>query len=230
MDSALFFVVWLYSSMKKLINGIVDFRKNVRPGAKEAFARLALGQRPDTLFVACSDSRVVPNLFASSDPGDLFVIRNVGNLISPCGEHGISASDESEAAAIEYALLNLPVTEIIVCGHSECSAMQALLQGREFVQSPNLKSWLRHGSGCLDQLTSSRLAVSSLEKHNRLSQLNVLEQIEHLKTYPVVQSRIADGTLRLHGWWFDIRNADVYGYEAATDQYRLIDEEYLKNI
>lgn len=109
--------------MKKLIRGIIDFRKNMRPSCKETFAQLALGQRPDTLFIACSDSRVVPNLFASSDPGDLFVIRNVGNFIPPCGEQGRSASDESEAAAIEFALLTLPVTEIIVCGHSECGAM-----------------------------------------------------------------------------------------------------------
>src|SRR5579871_2549496 len=109
--------------MRKLIRGIVDFRKNVRASVKETFAQLALGQRPDTLFIACSDSRVVPNLFASSDPGDLFVIRNVGNLIPPCGERGHSASDESEAAAIEFALTALPVTDIVVCGHSECGAM-----------------------------------------------------------------------------------------------------------
>ena len=95
--------------MKKLLYGIVDFRKNVRPAVKETFAQLALGQRPDTLFIACSDSRVVPNLFASSDPGDLFVIRNVGNLIPPSDAGGHSKSDESEAAAIEFALLNLPV-------------------------------------------------------------------------------------------------------------------------
>src|SRR3954468_4830459 len=115
--------------MKKLLNGIVDFRKNVRPLVKDTFAQLALGQRPDTLFIACSDSRVVPNLFASSDPGDLFVIRNVGNLIPPCGEDGMSSSDESEAAAIEFALMALPVEQIVVCGHSECGAMNMLAAG-----------------------------------------------------------------------------------------------------
>src|ERR1700712_1293849 len=122
--------------MKKLLNGIVDFRKNVRPTVKETFALLALGQRPDTLFIACSDSRVVPNLFASSDPGDLFVVRNVGNLIPACGESGHSKSDESEAAAIEFALLNLPVAEIIVCGHSECGAMDKLVRGHYIPSAP----------------------------------------------------------------------------------------------
>src|SRR5436190_3831044 len=112
--------------MKKLIQGIVEFRQNVRPDYRDRFARLALGQAPDTLFIACSDSRVVPNLFASADPGDLFVIRNVGNLVAPAGSDGISPSDASGAAAIEFSLINLAVTDIVVCGHSECGAMHAL--------------------------------------------------------------------------------------------------------
>jgi carbonic anhydrase len=105
--------------MKKLIRGIVDFRKNVRPRVKDVFARLALGQRPDTLFVACSDSRVVPNLFASSDPGDLFVLRNVGNLIPRYSDADPLPGADSEAAAIGFALHALPITDVIVCGHSE---------------------------------------------------------------------------------------------------------------
>lgn len=212
--------------MKKLIRGIVDFRKNVRPSYKETFARLALGQRPDTLFIACSDSRVVPNLFASSDPGDLFVIRNVGNFIPPCGARGHSASDESEAAAIEFALLTLSVTEIIVCGHSECGAMISLAQGRAHVEASNFKSWLRHGDVSLQQLDAGNRLGLHLERHNQLSQLNVLEQMEHLKTYPIVAERLLKGQLRLHGWWFDIKEADVYEYAPEEERFRLIDEEY----
>ncbi|OFZ17965.1 MAG: carbonic anhydrase [Bdellovibrionales bacterium GWB1_55_8] len=214
--------------MKKLIRGIVDFRETVRPGYKDTFARLALGQRPDTLFIACSDSRVVPNLFASSDPGDLFVVRNVGNLIPPCGDQGHSASDESEAAAIEYALLNLPIAEIVVCGHSECSAMAALVEGRKKIQASNLKSWLRHGDKSLEQLNSGHSLPGQRERHNQLSQLNVLEQMEHLRTYPVVSKRLQEGTLRLHGWWFDIREADVYEYEAKENRFHLIDDDYAR--
>src|SRR5271167_657987 len=101
--------------MKKLVKGILDFRKNVRPGYQKTFAKLALGQSPDTLFFACSDSRVAPNVFASTDPGDLFVIRNVGNIIPACGgDHGRSTADESEAAAIEFAITNLGVTDVII--------------------------------------------------------------------------------------------------------------------
>jgi len=212
--------------MKKLIRGIVDFRKNVRPSCKDTFARLALGQQTDTLFIACSDGRVVPNVFASSNPGDLFVIRNVGNLIPICGEEGHSASDESEAAAIEFSLLNLSVTDIIVCGHSECGAMISISSGKAPAGATNLKSWLRHGKTSLKKLEAGSTLGAHLERHNQLSQLNVLEQIEHLKTYPIVAERLEKGTLRLHAWWFDIKEADVYEYEPEDGGFRLIDEEY----
>lgn len=212
--------------MKKLIRGILDFRKNIRPGYKETFAQLALGQHPDTLFVACSDSRVVPNLFASSDPGDLFVVRNVGNLIPPCNEHGHSAGDQSPAAALEFALWNLPVTEVIVCGHSQCGAMMALLRGRTQDEAPNLKSWLSLADQSLRRLQANEHLDNGWEPHNQLSQLNVLQQLEHLKTYPVVGERLAQGTLRLHGWWFDIKQAEVYSYEPDQKSFQLIDETY----
>jgi carbonic anhydrase len=211
--------------MKKLIRGIVDFRKNRRPLVKETFAQLALGQRPDTLLIACADSRVVPDLFASSDPGDLFVVRNVGNLIPPSGEPNTPAGDDSEAAAIEFALLNLPITEIIVCGHSECGAIDALIQGRAKVRAPRLRAWLRHGEESLERLPVNRLD-SSVQPHNQLSQVNVLQQIEHLKTYPIVQERLREGTVRLHAWWFDIKEADVYEFDSAEDRFKLIDEFY----
>ena len=216
--------------MKKLIRGIVDFRQNVRPACKDTFARLALGQRPDTLFIACSDSRVVPNLFASSDPGDLFVIRNVGNLIPPYSEQASSAGHDSEAAAIEFALLTLPITEIIVCGHSECGAIGALAGGRVQIDAPAIRSWLRHGEGSLRQLESGSPLGAHLERHNQLSQLNVLEQLENLRTYPVVRARLQEGRLRLHGWWFDIKEADVYEYEPGEGRFHLIDETYARTL
>jgi carbonic anhydrase len=213
--------------MKKLINGIVDFRKNVRPTVKETFALLALGQRPDTLFIACSDSRVVPNLFASSDPGDLFVIRNVGNLIPPYRERESLSGYGSEAAAIEFALQTLPISEVVVCGHSECGAIGALAHGHAHdALDPAFQSWIRHGEGSLRQLNAGARLGAHLERHNQLSQLNVLEQLEHLKTYPGVQERLSQNNLRLHGWWFDIKEADVYEYEQSEGRFHLIDETY----
>ncbi len=213
--------------MKKLIRGIIEFRANVRPKVKRTFAQLALGQRPDALFVACSDSRVVPNLFASCDPGDLFVVRNVGNLIPPFPA-GTGPVGDSEAAAIEFALHFLPISDVIVCGHSECGAMQALLRGRSQIASQALKNWLRHGEESLKQLGAAPNAHSELAPHNQLSQSNVLQQIEHLKTYPIVSRGLQEGRLRLHGWWFDIKEADVYAYSAQEGRFRLIDEPYAR--
>ncbi|HVW67713.1 MAG TPA: carbonic anhydrase, partial [Steroidobacteraceae bacterium] len=140
--------------MKRLINGIVDFRKNVRPTVKDTFALLALGQRPDALFIACSDSRVAANVFASTEPGDMFVIRNVGNLIPPYAAPSFRADPvfSSEAAAIQFGLANLPITDVIVCGHSECGAMGALARGEVHKDTPAFQCWLRHGEGSLRQL------------------------------------------------------------------------------
>ena len=213
--------------MKKLVNGIVEFRQNILPGYREKFAKLALGQHPDTLFIACSDSRVVPNLFASTDPGDLFVIRNVGNLIPCCGEDGHSVADESEAAAIEFSLQTLKVSDIIVCGHSECGAMQALVQGRDQVGAPHLKAWLRHGEPALNR---APLEKGKLSRHDEVSQLNVLQQIEHLKTYPIIQKQLAAGKVSVHAWWFELRNADVYAFDEAHKKFVLIDEAQAQRI
>src|SRR6266478_4438632 len=127
--------------MRKLVRGIVDFRNRVRPIARATFARLALGQKPDVLFIACSDSRVAVNVFASTEPGDLFVIRNPGNLIAPCGKDGRSVNDDAEAAAIEFATLVLNVADVIVCGHSECGAMRMLLGDYHELPAPHLKDW-----------------------------------------------------------------------------------------
>ena len=215
--------------MKKLIKGIVEFRSKLRPEYAETFAKLALGQNPDTLFIACSDSRVVPNLFVSTDPGDLFVIRNVGNLISPCGVDGISLGDVSEAAAIEYSILYLGVTSIVVCGHSECAAMKELIAGNTRDEMPMFKTWLHNGHPALERMDTATWVNPNLEPHNRLSQVNVLQQLAHLMTYPMVKERVDAGALSLHGWWFDIAHAEVHAYEEGLG-FVLIDETEAQRI
>lgn len=207
--------------MKKLVRGIVEFRKKALASYRERFEQLALGQSPDTLFIACSDSRVAANVFASTEPGDLFVIRNVGNMIPCCGDDGHSSADESEAAAIEFAILNLNVKHIIVCGHSECGAMHAILRGRNTLKTPHLRAWLRHGEPSLGQIESFHAELTPV---NKLSQLNVLQQLEHLKSYPVVRERIEQGQLQLHGWWFELKGASVYNYDDALKKFVMIDE------
>src|SRR5271154_3618339 len=126
--------------MKKLIQGIVDFRKNLTEENRALFAKLALGQKPDALFIACSDSRVVPNLFASTNPGDLFVLRNLGNLVPPAFPE---SQEVSSQAALEFAIFSLNISNIIICGHSECGAMQLLAQGIDSVpcSCAHIASW-----------------------------------------------------------------------------------------
>lgn len=216
--------------MKKLLKGIADFRNRVLPSYRETFARLALGQSPDCLFIACSDSRVVPNLFASSDPGDLFVVRNVGNLIPACQAHGVTLHDRSAGAALEFAVASLEVSNVVICGHSECGAMRALLKGREKLTPPNLQSWLSHGDGALARWKEGHAPDKRLSPHNQLSQLNVLEQMQHVMAYPMVQERVNAGTLKIHGWWFDIAKADVYAYEQEEGSFSVLDEAHTERI
>jgi len=216
--------------MRKLVKGIVAFRQNVRDDFRETFARLALGQSPDTLMIACSDSRVAPNVFASADPGDLFVVRNVGNLVAPCGPDGMTVGDESEPAAIEFAIAALNVTDIIVCGHSECGAMKAVTDGTDKVKPDHLRAWLRHGIASEGMKKEIKNPKTTLAPHNHLSQANVLQQIEHLKTYAIVRDRVKTGKLRLHAWWFDIAQAEVCAYVPTACRFEAIDESHAERI
>jgi carbonic anhydrase len=212
--------------MRKLVRGIVDFRNRVRPTARQNFARLALGQSPDALFIACSDSRVAINVFASTEPGDLFVVRNPGNIVSPAAADGFSVADESEAAAIEFAVGMLQVRDIIVCGHSSCGAMTGLVRGRENLQAPHLKSWLRHAERALERIPDR----AAPEAADQLSQENALLQLEHLRTYQLVERAEKETGLRLHAFWFDIANAEVLAYDPDQHRYVPLDEEQAERL
>jgi len=213
--------------MKKLIQGIVDFSQNLTEERRTLFAKLALEQKPDALFIACSDSRVVPNLFASTNPGDLFVLRNIGNLIPPVTS---SDQDNSASAVLEFSIFSLNVADIIVCGHSECCAMQTLSQGVDAQSCPHLASWLKYGEESLKKVRNGFVINQKLSEHNQISQVNVLQQMEHIASYPFIRERLEKKKLRIHGWWFDIAQADVYCYEQDLHQFILIDEKEAKLI
>jgi carbonic anhydrase len=208
-------------AMQKLLAGIVDFRRRVRPGYAETFARLALGQAPDCLMVACADSRVVPNLFASTDPGDLFVVRNVGNFVPPFA--GASARDRAAGAAVEFATQVLGVGDVVVVGHSECGAMRCLLTRDVPESAPTLKSWLSLGDPALARMGAhpdpELPHAHDLVDHDRLSQLNVLEQLRNVRTYPGVDEKVRAGALRLHAWWFDIATAEVLAWHPDAGRF-----------
>lgn len=209
--------------MKKLLMGIVDFRERLLPQYAEQFRKLSQGQSPDALFIACSDSRVVPDLLASTDPGDLFVMRNVGNLVPPATVYGSSTGDLSEASAIEFAVLILKVRSLVVCGHSECGAMKAALAPESVAEIPNLAKWLHHCTSAVFRLNQEGPLDPSLSPHNQLSQINVLVQLEHLMTYPIVQEQVRRGHLRLIGCWFDIASGETFAYERESRTFERID-------
>lgn len=195
--------------MKKLIKGILQFRETRRDALADTFAKLALGQKPDALFIACSDSRMAVNVFASSDPGDLFVLRNIGNMAPPFGDPEATAA----AAAVDYAVDILRVRDIIVCGHSDCGAIRALCAGRDNLPEGPLRVWLDIGAG------GKALDSDPAEASRR----NVLLQLEHLRGYPSVARAMAERGLRVHGMWFDIRHLDVLYYEEADEKWSVLD-------
>ncbi|SJZ79052.1 carbonic anhydrase [Enhydrobacter aerosaccus] len=216
--------------MKKLILGIVDFRERLLPQYADRFRGLAKVQAPDALFITCADSRVVPNLLVSTDPGELFTMRNVGNLIPPATEEGLSTGDLSEASAIEYAVSVLQVEDIVVCGHSECGAMKAVLAPSHLDDAPNLAKWLHHADGALFRLKQDRPQNGTLKLHDELSRLNVLVQRDHLMTYPAVRSAVEANRLRLSAWWFDIATGDMYAYESERQSYTLIERSVAERL
>jgi carbonic anhydrase len=209
--------------LRKLIMGIVDFRERMLPQYEKRFRELAASQSPDALFVTCSDSRVVPDLLASTHPGDLFTMRNVGNLVPPATSEGLSTGDLSEASAIEYSVLVLKVSSIIVCGHSECGAMKAVLARKPKREAPNLHRWLAHAETAAVRLEHEGALDTALTPHDQLSQLNVLVQLEHLMTYPIVREKVASGALKLSAWWFEIESGTMHVYERESRSFEIID-------
>lgn len=210
--------------MKKLLHGILDFRRRVRPTVKDTFAKLALGQRPDCLLIACSDSRVAVNVFASTEPGDMLVVRNAGNIVPAPNADGTSLGDLSEVAVLEFGVEQLGIRSIIVCGHSECGAIGALIAGAPFGNMPHLKEWISNAAGALDPSRFIFHAQKPFAPQNLVSQRNVLLQLEHLMRYPFIAKRVAEGKLKLFGWWFDIAEAEVYAWDADSKSFLVLDE------
>lgn len=216
--------------MDKLIRGLVQFREHELPKRRELFEELGKGQSPDTLFLTCADSRIDPNLLVSGEPGDLFQVRTVGNLIAPSASDGGALGDVSEGAAVEYALLALGVRDLVICGHSRCGAMSAIVDRLEVPGAPNLTEWLSHGAPSLDRVRRARNIDRSLPLAEQLSQVNVLQQLDHLRTYPVVRAREESGEIRLHGWWFDVGTGNTHIFDVERGGFVLLDGDEAQRI
>ncbi|WP_225798948.1 SulP family inorganic anion transporter [Streptomyces sp. NK15101] len=215
----------------RLASGIGKFQRNTAPLVRDELARLAReGQRPSQLFLTCADSRLVTSMITSSGPGDLFTVRNVGNLVPLPGEE---SGDDSVAAAIEYAVEVLQVESITVCGHSGCGAMQALLNGSPDDPPSPLRRWLRHGRPSLERMASRRHAWARIagrlpaDAVEQLCLTNVVQQLEHLRAYEPVARRLAEGTLTLHGVYFHVGEAQAY-LLSGTDEVHGYDDVFTR--
>ena len=199
--------------MHRLVAGVRTFREQAFPRRKRLFAELAAGQQPHTLFIACADSRIVPELITQTNPGELFVCRNIGNTVPAYGEMlgGVSA-------VVEYACVALEVTNIIVCGHSDCGAMKALLNPDDprLRTMPTVASWLRNAEAARSVLAATRPELEGTAKVQALVEQNVRTQLAHLGTHPAVAARLATSQLALHGWIYSIETGRVVTIEGAT--------------
>jgi carbonic anhydrase len=191
-----------------LLAGAVDFQRLTAPLVRPFLTRMARTQETSHLFITCADSRVVPSLITASGPGDLFTVRNIGNLVP---RHGASPPDDSVVAAIEYATTVLSVTTVTVCGHSRCGAMAALLSaGEKTGRLPGLGRWLRHGDHTLARYILSDSGGEDEGPLDRLCRVNVAQQLDNLRTYPSVAELERSGRLQLVGLYFDIGAARVH--------------------
>lgn len=200
--------------MQKIIKGIHDFQANIFRPQKEFFRDLADGQEPLALFITCSDSRINPNLLTQTEPGELFILRNAGNIVPPYG-----ASNGGEGATIEFAVAALGIQDVIVCGHSHCGAMKGLLHPGLLDDAPAMKSWLLHCESTrrimrdkYQHLTGANLLTATVEE-------NVLVQLENLRTHPSVAAGLARGRLKLHGWVYKIETGQVFAFDPESHQF-----------
>jgi len=205
--------------MQKLVRGINKFKQEFYPQNKELFAKLAEGQSPSTLFITCSDSRINPNLLTQTEPGEIFIVRNAGNIVPA---HGGPAG--GEAATIEYAIAALGVTDVVICGHSFCGAMKGLLNPRSLEDLPAVQRWLEHAEATRAILRANYRDRNGDELLNIAIQENVLVQMQNLQTLPAVAARFAAGTLNLHGWVYKSETGDVFAYDASSGQFDLVAE------
>lgn len=198
----------------RLIQGVAQFQQNVF-GAKESlFRKLEHGQSPAVLFITCSDSRINPNLLTLTDPGELFILRNAGNIVPP---HGTGPS--GEAATIEYAVRHLKVRDVVVCGHSKCGAVSGLLSPQSLTDLPAVKDWLAYAAGVAEETDRLAKGLPPEERLITAVEQNVLRQLANLRTHPAVIEALAARKLRIHAWVYRFESGEVMAHDAAAGKF-----------
>jgi carbonic anhydrase len=207
-------------SMNRLLDGVTRFRHDIYPSRREVYKQAARQpQRPHTLFITCADSRIDPELITQSGPGEIFVTRNIGNLVPPYGEMlgGVSA-------VIEYAVAALGVDNVVICGHTDCGAMKALVHPEQTEKLPTVKTWLRNAEAARSVVEARNQGADEKAVLNALVEENVLLQLVHLQTHPSVAGALAQRALTLAGWVYDIGEGDVRIHDSASGRFKPVDE------
>ncbi|WP_406227002.1 carbonic anhydrase [Pseudomonas siliginis] len=204
--------------MKALIDGFMKFQSEAFPQRSDLFKHLANTQHPGTLFITCSDSRVVPELLTQQEPGELFVIRNAGNIVPSYSPHpgGVTAT-------VEYAVAVLNVTDIVICGHSDCGAMTAVAKCKCMDHLPAVAGWLQHAESA-KVINESRTHVSEAAKVSSMVRENVIAQLANIQTHPSVRIALEKGSLNLHGWVYDIETGSIDALDSDNRSFKSLIE------
>ncbi len=202
-----------------LFEGIRNFKANELIPRQEFFEALAHKQNPHTLFIGCSDSRVIPNVVTQTIPGELFVVRNIGNFVP----HYLKKSETflATSAVIEYAVLQLNVNNIVICGHSNCGGCAALYQDEELKHLPHTKIWLQLAEP-VKKIVEEKIAKNKItleERSEYTEKLNVVEQLRHLMKYPYIRKRVKEGKLNVMGWYYNIEEGEIYNYDRKRRRF-----------
>ena len=201
-------------ALARIAQGVRKFQSEIYPAQRELFERLQRGQDPLGLFITCADSRVNPNLVTQTDPGEIFIERNPGNMVPPNVEFvgGVTAG-------VEYAMLVLKVPVIVVCGHTDCGVMKALLDPGAVHGMPGVQHWMSHGNAARERMLQELSYARKEEQLQRLTEYNVLQQIENLMTHPSVRKRTRYGEIEIRGWVYDIGDGSVREFNPSTGKF-----------
>ncbi len=208
-------------ALETLLAGVRRFRREIYPQNRERYQRAASQpQQPHTLFITCADSRIDPELITQSGPGDIFVTRNIGNLVPAYGQMlgGVSA-------VIEYAVQALEVSQVVICGHTDCGAMKGLLHRDKLAAMPTVNTWLHNADAALSVVNARGEQAGEHERLGSLIEENVLLQLNHLRTHPSVAGKLAQKKLAVYGWVYDIGNGHVHMYDPGTGIFNPLGED-----
>lgn len=205
--------------MQKLLDGIIKFRRNDFEAHKDLFHQLKKNQKPHTLFITCCDSRIDPNRITGTLPGEMFIIRNIANIVPP---YRVTDEYVATTSAIEYAVLALEVDNIIVCGHSNCGGCAIALNPSEKLKDlPNTRKWLELAQPVCEQVLFELSQECPQARDWMMEQMNVIEQLKHLMTFPFIYEKVMAGELAVSGWYYIIETGEIYIYDKDSCEFRL---------